>query len=66
MRLKDYMDKNKISLRDFAEEIGVGYYTLQRYLAGTRFPGPDEFTAIYKATRGKVQPNDFYDLKATR
>lgn len=67
MTLREYVDKNKVSLREFSEKIGVGYYTLQRYLAGTRFPGPIEFAAIYKATGGKVQPNDFYDLrKATR
>jgi transcriptional regulator with XRE-family HTH domain len=63
MKLKDYIDKHDLSLTDFAAKIGVGYYTLQRYVAGTRFPGPAEFAAIYKATNGTVQPNDFYDLK---
>jgi transcriptional regulator with XRE-family HTH domain len=66
MKLRDYIDKHNLTLTDFAVQIGVGYYTLQRYLNGTRYPGPCEFAAIYKVTHGKVQPNDFYDLKAGR
>lgn len=64
MKLRDYIEKEGISLRDFADRIAVGYYTLQRYLAGTRYPTPTVYKAIFAATKGKVQPNDFYDLKA--
>ena len=66
MKLREYIDKEGVSLRDFAEKIHVGYYTLQRYLNGTRYPTPEVYKAIFAATAGKVQPNDFYDLKAAR
>lgn len=62
MKLRDYIDKEGISLRDFAAKINVGYYTLQRYLSGERYPTPQVYQAIYAETRGKVQPNDFYEL----
>lgn len=66
MTLREYLTKKKITLRSFAEAIGVAQYTLQRYLAGTRFPGRAEMKAIHRETKGKVTPNDFYDLKAPR
>ena len=62
MQLREYIDKNRVALGPFAARIGVAYYTLQRYLSGSRFPGRREIMEIHKATNGAVQPNDFYGV----
>lgn len=37
--LKDYLFKNKLSEREFAEVIGVAHSTVNRVLSGKRNPG---------------------------
>ncbi len=62
MKLDTYLKKKKLTAHDFAQQIGVADFTLQRYLAG-RVPTPEIVVSIYKTTEGKVAPNDFYNLK---
>jgi DNA-binding transcriptional regulator YdaS (Cro superfamily) len=62
MKLAKYLKEKKIEPSAFAEKIGVATFTLRRYLAG-RVPDPKVVEAIHRATRGKVQPNDFYQLR---
>lgn len=61
MKLADYIEKKKLSAAAMADKIGVPRHTMERYLAG-RLPVPEFVVAIYRATDGRVQPNDFYDL----
>lgn len=61
MKLEEFIKKNKISKTDFAKQVGIAFFTLDRYFKG-RIPSPDIMVQIVKATKGVVQPNDFYDL----
>lgn len=63
MTLADYLSQQAESGNRFAERIGVPAITVQRYLKG-RVPAPRVMEAIYTATNGAVQPNDFYRLVA--
>lgn len=65
MKLLDYLSTKRESANAFAIRIGVPPHTIYRYLAG-RVPRPDLMATVYKATSGKVQPNDFYELPALR
>ncbi len=65
MKLQAYLTSKKETPNAFATRIGVPPHTVYRYLAG-RVPRPDIMGAVYKATKGKVQPNDFYELPALR
>ncbi len=65
MKLQAYLVQKKEAPNAFAIRIGVPPHTVYRYLAG-RVPRPDIMCAVYKATGGKVQPNDFYELPALR
>ncbi len=65
MKLQAYLTSKKEAPNAFAGRIGVPPHTVYRYLAG-RVPRPDIMGAVYKATGGKVQPNDFYELPSIR
>lgn len=58
MRLKEYLDATGKKTAQFAEDLGVADNTVRRWLNGTRTPSPDQMRAIYRATKGLVQPND--------
>ncbi len=63
MKLRTFLQRNKIPLTVFAKRLGVAYQTLQRYLSGKRHPAAAVMAKIYGQTGGKVGPNDFYELK---
>jgi predicted transcriptional regulator len=65
MKLLEYLTTKKETPNAFAIRLGVPAHTIYRYLAG-RVPRPDIMSAVYKATGGKVQPNDFYELPVTK
>jgi predicted transcriptional regulator len=65
MKLQTYLTSKKESPNAFAGRIGVPPHTVYRYLAG-RVPRPDIMAAVYKASSGKVEPNDFYELPSLR
>lgn len=65
MKLLDYLTKKKESPNAFSTRIGVPPHTVYRYLAG-RVPRPDIMEAIFKASKGTVQPNDFYEMPKLR
>lgn len=67
MKLSEYLKKKKETPNAFAMRIGVPAIVVYRYLKDPpRLPRYDIVIAIYRATAGKVQPNDFYDLPALR
>lgn len=45
-----------------ADKIGVTYKTAWIYYNGRRIPPADQMIAIYRLSKGAVQPNDFYAL----
>ncbi len=63
MQLKDWLKKTETTVVQFAEDINIARYTLQRYLHQGRMPPPDVMVAIHSVTKGEVSPNDFYKLK---
>ncbi len=76
MRLQAYLDRNGITQTAFANILSdvvnrgrapamqrrLAKQQVQRLCAATRAPSEDLMAALYIATGGKVQPNDFYEL----
>lgn len=59
MNLKDYLKLNGISREKFANEMGVSYASVIKWVYGGRFPRPSALHKIHELTEGKVQANDF-------
>lgn len=61
MNLAQYLADNGITEAEFARQTGLYQSTIHRIKRGA-VPGPATMAAIVKATDGKVQPNDFYNI----
>ena len=59
MKLRTYLARNKVSIRQFADMIGVHYETARRYVHGQIVPSSTTMRRIIEATNGDVQPTDF-------
>lgn len=62
MTLKQWMKQEGVSAAALAKKIKIAKWTLNRYLGTKRVPAPRVILAVYKATKGAVQPNDFFKL----
>lgn len=62
MKLKDYLDKNGISRRQFAADIGVHQDAVFRWQRGA-IPRKEILTKIVEVTDGKVRPVDFIEVR---
>jgi DNA-binding transcriptional regulator YdaS (Cro superfamily) len=63
MKLKKWLDLQKITNRDFAKIIKSSESAVHRWAStddDKRIPRPEHMLAIEKATRGKVKAQDFY------
>ena len=60
MNLREWMDENRISVADFATQIGVAANTVARWRNGARRPRTAELRRILVATAGAVTADDFY------
>jgi len=60
MKLLEFLTSTKTSREDFASVIGVNTTILTRILTGERVPRRMAMAKIVIATKGLVQPNDFY------
>lgn len=60
MHLRTYLETNKVTIPAFAGAIGVTVQAVHRYVNGERKPRPEVMDKIKAATKGNVQPNDFY------
>lgn len=60
MKLTQYLTDNGISETAFAERIGCGQATINRYINGKRFPEREMILKIEEATDGAVSPADWY------
>jgi transcriptional regulator with XRE-family HTH domain len=60
MKLKDYIEKENLSLPKLASDIGIDHATLWRLINGkTASPRIETIAAIERITRGKVTFRDF-------
>lgn len=67
MKLKNYIEKEGLSLGRFAEKIIVDRKQITEravynYAYEVRIPRPEIMREIVKVTNGEVMPNDFYEL----
>lgn len=66
MKLNDFRKKNSFTFKGLAKFIGVEgiscQSTVQRWCMGKRIPEKKFMEKIFKVTKGKVAPNDFYEI----
>lgn len=60
MLLKEFLKIKKISIEDFAREMGLSYAAVRQYTNAGRVPKPKVMRQIINVTNGAVQPNDFF------
>ena len=60
MTLKEFLKIKKISIEDFAREMGLSYAAVRQYTNAGRVPKPKVMRLIINVTGGAVQPNDFF------
>lgn len=59
MKLLDWLHSTKTPLAQFAPRIGLSISSVSRIAHGLQTPDPDTLIAIRKATKGKVDLDDF-------
>ena len=59
MLLKEYLQLNKISSKQFSRILKVSEISISRYINGNRIPNKRILRAIFKETNGFVSANDF-------
>lgn len=62
MQLRAYLNANDLTVLAFAGRLGVSVQTVHRYLTGERVPRRDVMARISCVTKGRVTPNDFFEL----
>ena len=58
MTLKDYLSRNRLSLKGFADQCGLSAPTILRARDGINMPSRRTLEAIVRATDGAVTIND--------
>lgn len=61
MKLKEFIENNRITQIELAEMLGVHASAICHYVNGKRIPEPDIMRAIKNLTNGQVSANDFYE-----
>jgi plasmid maintenance system antidote protein VapI len=61
MRLKEYLDREGITITHFAERLDVVRNTVYALLNGTKTPSLDLAIKIQRITRNEVMPLDFIE-----
>lgn len=66
MKLSSYLKENKLTQEQFLENMkqvtgkSISQGGLSKYVQNRRTPRREEMMMIYEASKGAVQPNDFY------
>ena len=60
MKLSDYLAQDGVSIFALAEMVGVTPQAIYRWADGSRRPRAGALEKLVVATKGQVQPNDFY------
>ncbi len=63
MKLKEYIRDNCLTIESMSEACDINYTTFVKWAYEKRIPSKNYMRKIYKVTKGKVSPNDFYDLE---
>lgn len=63
MELKDYLLKNDISVLEFAEEVGISFSAIYRFMKGKGRPTRENAYKIEKETRGAVTAKELRTIK---
>lgn len=66
MKLRAYLDQEKITPADFAKRLNergldVSEFGVRKWATGERIPRRDAMVAIQEETQGQVTPDDFFD-----
>ncbi len=62
MTLGEWLEREKIEMRDFARRIDRTPEAVRRYVVGDRIPDKGTMPLIVAATAGEVAPNDFFGI----
>lgn len=62
MKLSDYLTDRGMTVAEFATRVGVTPEAVRMWNSGNRQPNSSTMRKILKATGGRVQPNDFFEL----
>lgn len=60
MKLKDWLEKERLTVTDFARRLKKPQPTVARYVNGDRIPEPEIMRDIARETSNEVMANDFY------
>ena len=61
MQLREYLDQERITYREFAEKLGIHIQTAKNIAYGVRKPGLGLALQIEELTGGKVTPRELMD-----
>jgi transcriptional regulator with XRE-family HTH domain len=59
MQLPDYLTKMRLTVKQFAEQCGVSYRTIYRWIDGTTSPSLEDMSTVERVTQGCVTGNDW-------
>lgn len=59
MKLKEYLSSKRMTVKSFADTLGVSEGAVSKWVSGERFPRPVMLGLIYQLTEGQVTANDF-------
>jgi hypothetical protein len=60
--IASYLDAHGIDIREFARQIGLTYEGTRQIIMGKRAPRIETMHKIVKATNGRLEANDFFDV----
>lgn len=62
MKLREYLDREKITVTEFGRRCGVQHSTVLRWIDRAISPSADALLSIHRATGGAVTPNDMLGI----
>lgn len=60
MTLKEFLTKNRLTMKQAADQLGCHYEYVRRYINEGVIPSKYRMKQIVEWSGGAVQPNDFY------
>lgn len=66
MKLKNFLDKESISIQQMANDLELPYEYIRRYVNENKIPRPGTMAKIVAYTKGEVTANDFYGIEESQ
>jgi DNA-binding helix-turn-helix protein len=66
MKLKNFLDKESISIQQMANDLELPYEYIRRYVNENKIPRPETMAKIVAYTKGEVTANDFYGIEESQ